>query len=425
MTFRNNTFDFINIPDVSDSYSKSFNDFYFIIYENSMENFSLEIVKSSFQDFNKSFLEFNEIEDSNSNLFLSRLESDETTIFNSINIFHLRLNEEELRILESAPRIFKILPDRNVKALGAKRIPPEDVNKTIPKNWGLIETGVLNSRKTGEGVKVAILDTGYDPDHPGYTNRIPRPVVKGIRHPNSVKDYNGHGMHCLGIACGDSDDNDLKYGIAHKSEIYIGKVLNNLGKGEMSSLIKGIYWAVEQGCHVISISIGTIREPDNEDATGSLNIAYERAIADAFENNCIVVAGVGNDSDRKNTAEQPHQVTLPAAVNSCYAVSSIDFNKKIQNSANRACQGQKIWCVAPGVQIYSSVSNVNGFETYYDYMTGTSMATPHVAGILALIWQDNLDKSANDIVNLASQYKFEYQLTWEKIDYGNGIIKKI
>jgi subtilisin len=109
--------------------------------------------------------------------------------------------------------------------------------------WGLEATNVLNSRFTGDGIKVAILDTGFDLNHPDFRDRtiISQSFVEG----QAVQDGHGHGTHCTGTACGPrSPQNGMRYGVAYEAQIYIGKVLNNSGSGTDTAILAGIDWAI-------------------------------------------------------------------------------------------------------------------------------------------------------------------------------------
>ena len=119
--------------------------------------------------------------------------------------------------------------------------------------WGLQATGVIASDYTGAGIKVAVLDTGMDLEHPDFEGRAitSRSFVSG----QAVQDGNGHGTHCIGTACGPADVVP-RYGIASQAEIFAGKVLSNAGSGSDAQILAGINWAVANGCPVISMSLG-------------------------------------------------------------------------------------------------------------------------------------------------------------------------
>ena len=224
--------------------------------------------------------------------------------------------------------------------------------------WGLKATGVMNSQATGRGIRVAVLDTGMD-----------------LRHP----DFRGHGTHCIGTACGFKDVNGRRYGIARESAIFVGKVLSNSGSGATSGILAGMEWAVANQCAVISMSLG------NRDKSPST--AYEAAGRRALAKSCLIVAAAGNhrqmgnsDNSHPGTVGQPANsasIMAVAAVNSQLAIAS--FSCKSGTSV-----GANVDIAAPGVQVYSSVPMPRRYDGTF---SGTSMATPHVAGIAALFAQ--------------------------------------
>ena len=121
--------------------------------------------------------------------------------------------------------------------------------------WGLQAIKALDSRFSGKGVKVAVLDTGFDLDHPDFRGRsiTSQSFIPG----QLVQDDNGHGTHCIGTACGPKNPaRGRRYGVAFEAEIFAGKVLTNQGSALGRSTLAGIEWAVGQGCHIISMSPG-------------------------------------------------------------------------------------------------------------------------------------------------------------------------
>jgi subtilisin len=240
--------------------------------------------------------------------------------------------------------------------------------------WGLKATKAITSRYTGRGIKVAVLDTGMDLQHPDFRGRsiVSQSFVPG----EEVQDGFGHGTHCIGTACGAKDPNGRRYGIAYESTIYVGKVLSNAGSGNTSWILAGIEWAIANQCQVISMSLGnTVPTPST---------AYETVGRRALENGCLIVAAAGNH--RLRVPNPPGTVGQPANSPSILAVAAIDSNLQL---ASFSCTsgtelGTNVDIAAPGVAVYSSVPTDKG---RYALFNGTSMATPHVAGIAALYSQ--------------------------------------
>lgn len=244
--------------------------------------------------------------------------------------------------------------------------------------WGLQATRVVDSDATGEGIRVAILDTGLDLKHPDYQGRT---IVSKSFVPDEddAQDVNGHGSHCTGTACGGSKPSQKpRYGVAHKAEIYAGKVIGNQGVGNGAWILAGMEWALECGCHIISMSLGSATEPGEPRSR-----LYETLAKRILDRGTLIVAAAGNRSMRSDGIIAP--VTSPANCPSIMAVAALDSNLQVANfsSAGTNTQGGQIDIAAPGVDVYSSVP----LPEQYDRYSGTSMATPHVAGIAALYAQ--------------------------------------
>ncbi len=242
--------------------------------------------------------------------------------------------------------------------------------------WGLKATRVTRTRLTGAGIRVAVLDTGFDEKHPDFRGRK---VVKKLFASKSVDhDVHGHGTHCIGTACGPLKPiSGPRYGIAYEAEIYAGKVLGDDGFGTDRSIIAGMEWALEQDCQIISMSLGAAT------AIGAQPIDdYEHIGRVCLDAGTLVVAAAGNESRRPL---QIAPVGSPANASTIMAVGAVDERMAV---AAFSCGGlnirQDVDLVAPGVNVLSSLPGGS-----YDRWNGTSMATPHVAGIAALIAQSD------------------------------------
>lgn len=247
--------------------------------------------------------------------------------------------------------------------------------------WGLVETNVIQSPYSGTGIKVAILDTGLDLNHPDFVGRtiISKSFVDG----EQVQDLHGHGTHCTGTACGSREPKNTgtRYGIAYEAEIYIGKVLNNKGSGMDNSILDGINWALSQGCQIISMSIGGLVS-----VGASYSPIYESVASRVLKQGTLMVVAAGNDSLRNRTSGPIiNPVSRPANCPSMMAVAAIDRNFNIASFSNGAINsdGGEVNIAAPGVDVFSSWPQSRNYNT----INGTSMATPHVAGIAALFAQ--------------------------------------
>ncbi|WP_345955006.1 S8 family serine peptidase [Mucilaginibacter sp. PAMB04168] len=259
----------------------------------------------------------------------------------------------------------------------------ESTVESVGSTWGLQATNVIPTillrKYSGQGIKVAVLDTGFEFNHPDFAGRniIQQSFVSG----QTSADGHGHGTHCIGTSCGPLNvvnSPQPRYGIAYNASICVGKVLSNAGSGADGGILAGINWAVSQGCAVISMSLGA---PTNASAYSAI---FETAAARALSLGSLIVAAAGNDSNRAGGAIKP--VSHPANCPSIMAVGALDSNMKVANFSNGGIftpQGS-VDISGPGVGVFSSTK----LPTKYATMNGTSMATPHVAGIAAL-WAES------------------------------------
>ncbi|MCC3245103.1 S8 family serine peptidase [Methylocystis sp. WRRC1] len=242
--------------------------------------------------------------------------------------------------------------------------------------WGLQAVKAPLSSLTGAGIKIAVLDTGFDETHPDFLGRA---VTKKLfASQSSPNDVHGHGTHCIGTACGPlRPERAPRYGVAYEAEIYAGKVLGDDGFGTDRSIIAGMDWAVEQGCQIISMSLGAATRVGDQP-----NADYEQIGQVCLDSGVLVVAAAGNESERPRRIAP---VGSPANASTIMAVAAVDQNF---NPASFSCggvnPGQDVDIAAPGVGILSSLPGGG-----YDRWDGTSMATPHVAGVAALIAQSD------------------------------------
>jgi subtilisin len=257
--------------------------------------------------------------------------------------------------------------------------------------WGLQATRVATSRFGGRGVRVAVLDTGFDLDHPDFAGRIikSQSFVDG----EAVNDLNGHGTHCIGTALGAlrPPTGVRRYGCAFGAEIFAGKVLGNGGRGGDRGILAGINWAITNGCRVISMSLGSPVAPGEAPSA-----IYENVAQRALRSNpgTLIVAAAGNSSRRPGTI---NPVGRPANCPSIMAVAALDSNLGIARFSDGGINpdGGGVDIAGPGVDIFSSApdpfppnvqptGNGRPWPPRHHSISGTSMATPHVAGIAAM-----------------------------------------
>ena len=276
--------------------------------------------------------------------------------------------------------------------------------------WGLQVTKAAVSRFSGKNIRVAVLDTGLDLGHPDFAGRriISRSFVAG----QAVQDGHGHGTHCIGTACGPKRPGRLpRYGIAYDSEIFAGKVLSNQGSGGDAGILAGIQWAITNRCPVVSMSLGRAVFP-GEGFSQIFEVVAQRALAAGT----LIIAAAGNDSARPGTIRP---VSHPANCPSIMAVGALDVQMRVAPFSNGGLnpQGGQVDIAGPGVAVQSSFPR----PTLYRTLNGTSMATPHVAGIAALLAEANPGARGRALASLLLQ--FARRLALPGRDVGSGLVQ--
>jgi subtilisin len=243
----------------------------------------------------------------------------------------------------------------------------------LGSTWGLQATRVASSRFLGRNIRLAALDTGLDLHHPDFVGR--RITRRSFIQGESEQDGHGHGTHCIGMACGPlrPPSGERRYGVASEAEIFVGKVLNNAGRGSDGGILAGIAWAVDNRCDIVSMSLGSAVELGE----GHSQI-YEMVARRAAQRSTLIVAAAGNESNRPNRIAP---VTRPANSPSIVSVGALD---RLLQPARFSCgglnpNGGEVNIAAPGVDILSTWL----LPSRYRAISGTSMAAPCVAGILA------------------------------------------
>jgi subtilisin len=276
--------------------------------------------------------------------------------------------------------------------------------------WGLQATKVPASRFTGKGIRVAVLDTGLDLGHPDFAGR--RVTSRSFVQGQAVQDGNGHGTHCIGTSCGPKRPGTLpRYGVAFEADIFAGKVLSNQGSGGDAGILAGIQWAVTNRCAIVSMSLGARVMPGQ-----SFSQVFEQAASRALAAGTLIIAAAGNESRRPQTVAP---VAHPANCPSIMAVAALDSAFRVAPFSNQGInpQGGQIDIAGPGVDVRSSWPR----PTLYNTISGTSMATPHVAGIAALWAQSNAAFRGRALMSVLTQSARRLNLSAR--DVGAGLVQ--
>ena len=296
----------------------------------------------------------------------------------------------------------KLLDNLEIKATS------ETLNAYIKTQDNYIPTGVnminaplmWNKGYTGDGVKVAILDSGCI-QHPDLINNIIG--GKNFTTEGSETDYNdldGHGTHVAGIIAG----NGKVMGVAPNAKLLILKVLDKTGNGDCQGLYDAINYAIEQKVDIINMSLGI-----------AINVnEIHTMLKKAVDNNICVVCACGNEGDGKAFTDE---YSYPAGYNEAISVGAIDnarVNAVFTNS------NKEVDLVAHGVNVISTHLN-NG----YCSMSGTSQATPHVTGALALLkeyYRKTFEKEPTEVELYAQLIKRTVELNLDRKLQGQGML---
>lgn len=301
----------------------------------------------------------------------------------NIQLLDSYMNKENMNIIDTYISFSSIHASLTEKELNMLRVFDPSLSIQKEKRYITAEDSILPSLTkvkaetqntapfTGKNVKVAVIDTGIDTEHRdlkvigGFCSLAPH-CSTGV----SYDDNNGHGTHVAGIIAALANNTGV-VGIAPNVDLYSIKVLNDLGVGTTGSLVRGIEWAIEQDVDIINLSITSTT--DDPLIKKALEVAYEKGI--------ILVGAAGN-----NGQESLDTVSFPAKYDTVIGVSAVksDLTKLLESSV-----GPKVEIAAPGSAVFSTYPTEWDFEDGkqdgYTLLSGTSMAAPHVSGVLALL----------------------------------------
>ena len=298
------------------------------------------------------------------------------------------LPETAISALVASPHVTRVEPDTQMRALDTE----------LDNAWGVKQIGAGTVHNDygnkGTGIKMAIIDSGINYDHPDLDGNYQggADFVEGDGDPMDVY---GHGTHVAGTACAEDNDNGVDdgtgkfgvVGVAPECALYGLRVLDDNGFGDASDLIAALQWAVDNGIQVANLSLGWDLEPAD-----TVREAFDNAEAEGL----VIVAAACNNG---NPPGRGDNVCYPALYDSVIAVAATDDSDR---RARFSSTGDQVELAAPGVSVFSTWNDDTGYydpqpvcrteegvQACYKYGSGTSMASPHVAGTAALILAAN------------------------------------
>jgi subtilisin family serine protease len=324
----------------------------------------------------------------------------------TLPIASVEITPKTLSVLAAQPNVIAILPNQKIQLIRPKEVDYQALSKQENKDgltWGLKRLDIPEMWKTtrGKDINVAVLDTGVYGEHSVFGGRVKDflmvdPLGRRI-NAKPTFDCGTHGTHVCGTIAGGKTPEGVSIGVAPEANLYVAAVL--VGESTLQTLLEGISWAVEKGADVINMSLGfTYYEP--------LFAEVFKMLVDQYS--VLPVVAIGN--------ENHGNCSSPGNAHSAFSVGALEKMPRnkfdiafFSSGASLVFPGQeanalvtKPDVVAPGVQVYSCIPPEKKPDGIYEYsyMDGTSMATPHVAGVAALLMAAEPDAPVTQIMQV-------------------------
>ena len=328
---------------------------------------------ASAQETTKVLIQFESPVAASDKAFVHRLGGEINHEYSLVPGIAVEISKKALAGLERNPRIVSVAEDVEVHATALT------LNDEDSATWSISNINakpVHNGGNTGANIKIGIIDSGVSLNHPDLN------VLGGVDYvqdDNIPDDVYGHGTHVAGTACGTMNGVGV-LGVAPDCALYSLRVLNNDGVGYTSDILAAINWAVANDLDIVNLSLGSSRNP------GSL---AEQTYDAAYNSGLLIVAAAGNSGNSRGTGKN---TIYPANYSSVMAVAATDSNDV---RAYFSSTGDVVEIAAPGYSVFSSWNDstspydpkpeCNSASDCYKLASGTSMASPQVAGVAALI----------------------------------------
>jgi len=252
--------------------------------------------------------------------------------------------------------------------------------ETVPAGVAQIKATAAWGNSQGKGIRVGVVDTGIDFNHPDLKTNYAGGMSFVPGAPTPMDDQ-GHGTHCAGTIAAAINGAGV-VGVAPQASLYAAKVLDSNGSGQFSWVIAGIDWCIQNKMHIISMSLGGSSAPTALQTI--CNLAWNKGL--------LIVAAAGNAQNVQPVPPDTSNVGFPGKYKNVIAVSAIDSGNSIASFSSR---GPEVDLCAPGVNVLSCAPG-----GAYATLSGTSMACPHVSGAAALTWGAHRFSTNEQIWNL-------------------------